>query len=271
MGGIMREYRVVICFALLALVLSWVPHTRAQESDRIIVAQGEYRVRVQGDLGAGPIQKQVFHLSETWSLWRTAAGYDVEGHRTYEFPRGRLRVDRFIAKVSPNLQLVSVKDFAPLVFSPDSGPLSCDLRPRLFHCDSGAKDREQVVEINLALDKPYTLMWPLSAFSLASITRAASTEGRPVAVQVVQLEEISKRLPLLAIRSDGRIQYLGTGETLLAVSGKSWHPNVYRLTVPRVGEITIWTSPEGLLLAAQLPDWPGASLELVKYVRFADF
>lgn len=265
----MREYRVVICFALLALVLSWVPHTRAQESDRIIVAQGEYRVRVQGDLGAGPIQKQVFHLSETWSLWRTAAGYDVEGHRTYEFPRGRLRVDRFIAKVSPNLQLVSVKDFAPLVFSPDSGPLSCDLRPRLFHCDSGAKDREQVVEINLALDKPYTLMWPLSAFSLASITRAAST--RPVAVQVVQLEEISKRLPLLAIRSDGRIQYLGTGETLLAVSGKSWHPNVYRLTVPRVGEITIWTSPEGLLLAAQLPDWPGASLELVKYVRFADF
>jgi hypothetical protein len=268
--GTMPQFRVGIWFAL-ALVLSCVPQLRAQPTDRTLVAQGEYRVRMEGDVGAGPIQTQVYHLSETWSLWRTAAGYDLDGYKTYEFPRGNLHHDRFTAKLSPDLQLVSIKDFAPLVFRPDSGPLSCELRPRLLRCDSGGKDLQQRVSVQLAVDRPYGLVWPLSAFCIASFTRAASTEGEVVAVQIVQLEEISKRLPVLAVRSNGHVRYLGTSEAMLAVSGKSWHPNVYRLTVPHAGEITIWTSQEGLLLAAQLPDWPKASIELVKYAQFADF
>lgn len=223
-----------------------------------------------GDLGAGPMQTQVFHLSETWSLWRTATGYDLEGYRRYEFPRGKLHENRFIAKLSSNLQLVSIKEFTQLVFSPRSGPLSCELRPRLLRCDSGPKDAQGPVEVHLALDRPYCLIWPLSAFSLASLTRA-SADQRQVAVQVVQLEQISKRLPVLAIRSDALIRYLGKSDARLAVSGKSWTPDVYRLTVPRMGEIRIWTSQEGLLLAAQLRDWPSATLELVKYAQFADF
>jgi hypothetical protein len=265
------QHRFVIGFAVLALVLSCGLEIRAQPLDRTIVAQGEYRVRMPGDLGAGAVQTRVFHLTETWSLWRTAAGYDLGGYRTYEFPRGKLHVDRFIAKLSGNLELISVTDFAQLVFRPDAGPVSCDLRPRLLRCDSGWKERQQLVEVRLIPGRPCGLIWPLSAFSLASLTHAASIDGRPVAVQTVQLEQISKRLPVLAMRSDGVMRYVGKSEGTLSVSGKSWQPNVYRLSVPRIGEITIWTSQEGILLAAQLANRPGATLELVKYAQFAGF
>ena len=56
------------------------------------------------------------------------------------------------------------------------------------------------------MDRPYGLLWPLSPFSLAGLTQAASPKvDRPYPIQVVQLEEISDALPVLPIRSDGLI------------------------------------------------------------------
>jgi hypothetical protein len=54
---------------------------------------------------------------------------------------------------------------------------------------------------------------------------------------------------------------------------KQMHPiaHVYELTASPVGKMTIWTSPEGLLLAAYRPSWPNGKMELVKFTKFADF
>lgn len=267
----MTKFRVVWLVAVVAVVLGCLRSPRAQPSDRTKVAEGEYRVTTEGDLGVGPIQTGVFHFSETWSLWRTAAGYEVEGHRIYESPRGEPHDDRFTAELKPDLQLLSIKEFRHLTFRRDSGPLSCDLLAHLLRCDSGGTERVQHVKAQVAMDQPYAVIWPLSAFSLASLTRAASIQGTAVVIQLVQMEEVSERLPVLAIRSDGRIQYMGKGQTRFVLSENGWHPNVYELTAGPVGKMTLWTSQEGLLLAAQVTTWPEARLELVKFTKFADF
>ena len=70
--------------------------------------------------------------------------------------------------------------------------------------------------------------------------------AKPSPVQVVQLEEISDPLPVLAIRSDGLIRSLARSPVAFTVTGKSWYPEVYELTAGPVRKIQIWTSPEGL-------------------------
>jgi hypothetical protein len=217
------------------------------------------------------METEVFHFSETWTLWRTSGGFDVDGHRAYESPRGELHDNRFIAKLAPNLQPLSMKEFAPLVFRRDSDPLTCEFLSQQLRCDSGAKDPVQKVDVRCALDRPYAVIWPLSAFSLAGLTRTATELEKPSPVQVVQLEQISDVLPVLAIRSDGLIRYLGQSQAVFGASGQSWHPKVYELTASPVGKITIWVSQEGLLLAAERPNWPKGRMELVKFKKFADF
>jgi hypothetical protein len=60
---------------------------QAQEPGRIKIAEGEYRVAVEGDLGIGPIDTEIFHFRESWTLWRTTAGeYVLEGERMFESP-----------------------------------------------------------------------------------------------------------------------------------------------------------------------------------------
>jgi hypothetical protein len=261
------------CGLLVVFLFSFLPSSAAQEAGRTKLAEGEYRVTLEGDLGCGPIETEVFHFSESWTLWRTAVGYDLEGHRIYESPRDQVHDDRFVARLTPDLQLLSTKEFARLTFRRDSGPLTCELLPQQLRCDSGAKDPAQSVDVQFAMDRPYGLIWPLSAFSLGGLTRAAAPSQleKPVPVQVVQLQEISNTLPVLAIRSDGLIRYLGQSQVSFTVSGQSWRPSVYELTASPVRKMTIWTSPEGLLLVAERPNWPRGRMELVKFTKFADF
>src|SRR5205807_2940560 len=99
-------YHRGVSLVFTAVLLISGPSGPAQEAGRTKVADGEYRVTMEGDLGCGPIETEIFHFSESWTLWRTAAGYDLEGHRTYESPRDRIHDDRFVAKLAPDLRLL---------------------------------------------------------------------------------------------------------------------------------------------------------------------
>jgi hypothetical protein len=111
-----------------------------------------------------------------------------------------------------------------------------------------------------------------AAFSVAGLTRAASPQvDQPSRIQVVRLEEVSNAIPVLPIRSDGLIRYVGQSKTTFTASGKSWHPKVYELTASPVRKMQILTSPEGLLLTAERPGWPKGKMELVRFAQFADF
>ena len=254
-----------------AFLLMSVPLSMGQGRSRKKVAEGEYRVTTESDLGCGPMETEIFHFRESWTLWRTADGYDLEGYRTYESPQDELHSNRFIAKLTQDLQLFSTQEFVRLVFRRDSGPLTCEFHPEKLRCDSGAKDPVNKVKVEFAMDRPYGLIWPFSAFSLAGLTHATSQPEMPAPIQVVQLDQVSDAFPVVAIRSDGLIRYLGRSQVTLTVSGQNWHANVYELTASPVRKMTIWVSPEGLLLAAEMPRAPRTRMELTKFTKFADF
>jgi hypothetical protein len=262
--------RLILLTALLAIGL---PPSSAQQLDRVKVAEGEYRVTEEGDMGVGPIDTEVLHFRESWTLWRLPNGeFEVEGDRTFESPRDYIRDNRFIARLAVDLQVISVKEFAHLRYRPDSGPLTCQLLRTVLQCDSGAQDPTHAVDVQSPMDRPYGLLWPLSAFSLASLTRAAPKEiGHKAVVQVVQLEQVNDALPVLAIRSDGLIRSLGPSESPVDVLGKQNRANVYELTAAPIRKMTIWTSAEGLLLAAERPGAIKERMELVRFTKFADF
>ena len=261
-----RHEAAIVLFGMCLLICA--PLTVAQQTGRTKVAEGEYRVSIEGDLGLGPMETEIFHFRESWTLWKTSVGYELEGYRTYASPRNELHDNRFVAELSADLRPLSIKEFAQLAFRSDSGPLSCELLPQQLRCDSGGKDPARV---QFALDRPYALIWPLSAFSLAGLTRAATELDKPTPIQIVQLEQISYALPVLAIRSDGLIRYRGQSQEVFSTSGRSFQPKVYELTTSPTGKMTIWTSPEGLLLAAAKSSWPKGRIELVNFKKFAEF
>ncbi len=266
----MRPACIAVLWALFSVCL---PLVGAQQGDRVKVAEGEYRVAAEGDLGVGPMETEIFHFQESWTLWRVQNGeYEVEGDRSFESPRGYIRGNRFVARLTHNLQLVEVKELRQLRFRPDSGPLTCKLLLRELRCSSGAKDPANAADFDVAMDRPYAFLWPLSAFSLGSLTRAASQHiCEPPPVQVVQLEEISDVLAVLPIRSDGFIKYLGQSDAPYVVSKLSWLPNMYELDASPIRKILIRTSPEGIVLSVEKPDWPKGRMELVRFVKFSDF
>ena len=238
-----RTIRPAYMLLIVLLLSGSVPLMTAQESGRIKVAEGEYQVTVEGDLGIGPIETEIFHFRESWTLWRTTAGeYVLEGKRMFESPMGTPHENQFIAKLTHAFELLEVQEFAPLRFRSQSGPLRCAFPPQKLQCDAQAQDRVQGVDVTVPMDRPYGLLWPLSPFSLAGLTHHASANAtKPSPVQVVQLEEISDVIPVLPIRSDGLIRSLGRSQVAFTVSGKSWFPEVYELKAAPIGRMQIWT------------------------------
>lgn len=261
----------LICVLTSALLSGYLPQS-TQEPGRIKVAEGEYRVTTQDDLGVGPIETEVFHFRESWTLWRVAGEFEIEGERFFESPLGTPHDNQFTARFTHDFRLISVKEFARLDFRKDSGPLTCQFLPSQLRCDSGAKDPAQDVDVQVPMDRPYGLLWPLSAFSLASLTRGASADvGKAVPIEVVQLEQLNYELPVLLTRSDGLIRYLGRSKVVMTVSGETCYPQIYEVTAPPIRKLTLWLSPEGLLLAAEKPSLPKGRMELVRFTKFVAF
>ena len=101
-----RCHAARVLFFLIALA-GW---SFAQETSRTKIAQGEYAVSTDEDLGTGPIETEVFHFGESWTLWHNPEGsYEVEGERMFESPRGRPHEDRFWEKLDKHLAPTEVK------------------------------------------------------------------------------------------------------------------------------------------------------------------
>ena len=182
----MRSLRNVIW--CLTVVLA--TYALAQETDRIKVAEGEYIVSEEGDLGVGPPETEIFHLRESWTLWQTSGGsYEVEGERSFDSPRDTPHVNRFSIQLTHDFRVTEITEFAQLNFRRDSGPLTCDFLTNELRCSSGAIDPTNAVDLQFEIDRPYGLIWPISAFSLGSLVlEAGETKGKKVPVQVISLE-----------------------------------------------------------------------------------
>jgi hypothetical protein len=81
---------------MLVVVGMLLGHSFGQDAARVKIAQGEYAVSTDEDLGVGPVDTEVFHFREVWTLWHASDGnYEVDGERNFESPRGVLHQDSF--------------------------------------------------------------------------------------------------------------------------------------------------------------------------------
>jgi hypothetical protein len=251
-------------------------HSAPQKVERTKVAEGEYSVYQRESGGAvGPFENAVFSFRESWTLWRTRdAKYEVEGERRFESPKDEPHRNRFQARLTHELRIESVKEYAKLRWRPDSGPLTCEFSGDRLHCSSNAKDPHQKVELEIPMRHTFGLLWPISPFSLSGITRAAGRCPNDVTpVQLVEVVEESVEAPVSPLVLDGHLRYLGQEEIRMA--RRKWRADKFALDVPLHPGYLIWTSPEGILLSLAVDEGarnePPRRLDLVRYEKFANY
>ena len=246
------------------------------DASRTKLAEGEYAVSARfKEGGVGPFDPQVFDFHESWTLWRAKdGGYEADGVREFSSPKDEFHQDRFWLRLTRDWRLETVKEFAKLRWRSDSGPLVCDLEVIALHCSSNAKDPSQSIKLDLTMAHPYGFLWPISAFSLASIARAEEKRLHEVMpVQVITVEEPSVADPVFPLVIDGRLLYFGKMDVTLA--GRKWKADKFELEVPLHPKFLILTARAGFLLDLMVEDpsaeSPAAEMKLVRYQQFADF
>lgn len=92
--GPMKCLSNIKMLTLLAMLLG---QSLGQDASRVKIAQGEYMLSTDGDLGVGPVDTEIFGFHELWTLWRSADGnYEIDGERDFESPRGTPHRDTFL-------------------------------------------------------------------------------------------------------------------------------------------------------------------------------
>jgi hypothetical protein len=242
-------------------------------NQRSKVAEGEYVVFEGENSGAiGPFGEEIYNFHETWTLWRIANGsYELEGERRFESPKDATHTDRFAVELSRDLTITRMKEFARLKWRRDSGPLTCEFLRSVLHCSSNAKNAGQAIELNIAMREPFGLLWPISAFSLSSLTREAERDARrETRVQLVSIEQPSAEIPVNPMILEGGLRYLG--EENIDVAGQPRRAFKFSIKVPLSPELIAWTSPKGLLLAVAVQHEGKSSLDrTMKLVRFQEW
>jgi hypothetical protein len=242
----------------------------AEQMRRTKVAEGEYVIFQQANAGAiGPFGEEVYNFHEDWTLWRAANGaYEVEGERRFESPKGTAHSNRFVAELSRDLTITRVTEFARLRWRRDSGPLSCDFLRNAFHCSSNAKNARESIELKIPMQRPFGLLWPISAFSLSGLTREAERDPyRETPIQLISIEQPSPEMPVNPVVLDGELRYLG--EENIDVAGQPQRAFKFSIKVVLSPELLIWTTRRGLLLAVAVQhedkNWPEEGMKLLRF------
>jgi hypothetical protein len=216
-------------------------------SPRTRVAEGEYKVLSQA--GIGSFNPAVYDFTESWTLWRLEDGtYEVTGTRNYRSPADEAHGDNFEAYLSEDLRVVELTEFRGLRWRPEVGPLTCDFLPAKVACTANSRDNSQNLSLDVPVQGPAGLMWPISAFSLSGITRFASRDPNSVTpIELLTFEETNGPDPVFTTTLGGHLKYLGREKLLLA--GREWLADKFDLKVATHAPFLLWTSSQGLLLA----------------------
>jgi len=214
---------------------------------RTRVAEGEYKVLSQA--GIGSFVPAVYDFTESWTLWRLEDGtFEVNGTRNYRSPAAEPHSDNFEARLSDDLRVVELKEFRRLRWRPDIGPLTCDFSPEKVACAAKSKDKSQNVSLDVPVQAAAGFLWPISAFSLSSITRSATHDRKTVTpVELLTFEETNGPDPVFTTTLSGHLKYLG--QEKLHLAGREWLADKFELKVATHPPFLLWTSSQGLLLA----------------------
>jgi hypothetical protein len=252
------------------------PASPAETTRRTKIAEGEYAIYEQANSGAfGPLGEEVFDFHESWTLWRMEKGpYQVEGERKFESPRYTPHANHFLVDLSRDLTVVRMTEFTHLKWSRNPGPLSCEFLAKELSCSTGASDPHQPIDLHIPMEDPFGFLWPISPFSLSSLTRQSERDtARGTRVQLLSIEQPSAALPVNPMILSGQLQYLG--EENIEAAAQKWRAHKFSLKVAMHPQFQIWTSSRGLLLALTIedphPNWPQEGMRLVRFKKWGDF
>jgi hypothetical protein len=236
-----------------------------QQTARTEVAEGEYALLQQpsGD----EHDSDVVSFREDWVLWRTPEGrFELEGSRHYESGTGVSHDANLSMRLSRYFQVLEAQYSPAFGGNVDPAEPACHFLPTEVRCmraDKVATGTHAPVEIG----KPYAVTWPISPFTLAGLTRACPrAPGQTVNVQLIDVQQAGSA-SLHPLVSGGKLTYVGQERVLAA--GQRWQADRYELVnsslffAPRM---LIWTSAQGLLLAAETErdSGPSVSLQLTR-------
>jgi hypothetical protein len=279
----LARFRMLASALLLLAAIAWQTHgtnVRGQSAPdamrRTQIADGEYTVYQQGNEGAvGPYGEEVYDFHEKWTLWKHSDGqYEVEGERQFESPRDKRQTHRFITRLSRDLTVLQVTEFAPLNWVQDSSPLTCKFLTQELYCSAAVKDPRNAVEQHIPVSTPYGVLWPISPFSLGSLAKEEERDlTRSDPASLVSIQQPSPDNPVEVLVFQGDIQYLGVED--LETAGQHWPAYKFLLKVPLHPKLLMWTSRNGLLLGISVersyPDWPVEGIRLTRFVKWHEF
>lgn len=212
------------------------------------VAEGEYEVL--NPSGIGSFDPAVYNFRESWTLWRLEDGtFEVDGTRNYRSPADEPHSDNFEAYLSDSFRVTKLKEFRTLRWRTNSGPLTCDFLPAKVACTANAKEKSRDLSLEVPTQAAAAgVMWPISAFSLSSITRGASHDPRTTTpIELLTFEEPNDADPIFATTLGGYLKYLG--QEKVSLGGREWLADKFELKVATHAPFLLWTSSRGLLLA----------------------
>jgi len=250
--------------------------SRASPPGRIKVADGEYEIYEEANAGAvGPPGEEIYNFHESWTLWRSGTGlYEVEGHREFESPRYVTHSERFVVQLSRDLTILRITEYAKLPWRRDPGPTTCEFLAKELHCFSAESSAARHVDLHTPMHSPYGFLWPVSPFSLSSLTRQAERDlHRPNAIQLLSVQESSPNNAVYPVVRSGELQYAGVEH--IKIADRDWQAYKFSLKVPTYPTFWIWTSSDGLLLSVTTehatPHWPPEGMRLTHFHKWAEF
>jgi hypothetical protein len=259
-----RTYLIIL--AVSVQLLAFGPSTREK------VAEGEYVMA----FAEGQTE---IEMHEEWTLWRVGgSGYEAQGTFRVRTSNARTGLDEtsevgIWAELLPNLEPFVVK-LSPKTTDRDAAgqpvrpPMVLEFAEREIR-KLEEVDGSRTLQATLTVDRPYAFYAPFSWFAASTAHKATRQSGATTELKVVVLDEDD---PTNLYAVDGYVRFLGQED--VQVGGRKYTAHKFERGLGPEDQplvMYIWTLPEGVLLAVEDGKNPQQRMELVRYVKYAEF
>ena len=272
----MRSVIVVLAFLFPSLMASQTPATTQNGK----VAEGEYVRLKEG--------KAIPGSSQSWTLWRVPGGYKLEDHFGLANPAGEflrgLGSGNLSRDLQKSLQMEATPDALDMELDStfrarallvtgtkvaDAKPvevLRCEQQHQNLRC-KGVNGETEIANQD-AREIFYSFPFPMMFMHL--VTAASPEIGGSSTVSLIN---INSDRPTNPARGEGNIKNLGP--SAIQIGNRSFSATKYQTTVRSEAgwtvEMTLWSSPKGLVAAMQTPGVPDELIALVQFKKYSDF
>lgn len=247
------------------------------------VAEGQY-LEWQGG-------HPLMDTAQTWTVWRTADGYQLEGHlppdkgamlmgamgkALWAKMSRELREELQNATTTTDIDLQLTKERAIHALVLKGKKLSDAKQVEVANCrvrenEIACKGRAGTTHLKNSSQDQLVYSCPFPLVFTPILKQSKPTLNQTIPVKMAMLEEVKNRLELTEVSG----QLRGEGPDKLGVGQYTFQTEKYVLTMDtKAGtrQITLWASPQGIVFAMEDSRFaPGLRVLLSQYKKYSDF